>query len=348
MKNNLPLVSTIIPCRNEEKFIGMCLDSIIANDYPKDRLEVLVVDGMSEDGTKKIIEIYEKQYQYINFLENPKKITPFAFNIGIKNSKGEVIMIMGAHTAYEKDYISKCIKYLREYDADNIGGIMLSLPRNDSLIGKAIAIALSNKFCVGSSRFRTGTKDVIEVDTVFGGCYKREVFDKIGLFNEELVSTQDMEFNLRLKKAGGKIILHPEIISYYYTRSDFKSYCKNNFRNGMWVILPFKYSTIIPISLRHLVPLGFVLSLIISGALSFIFLFFFWLFLLIVGLYLLTSIYFSTKVAIKEKNIAYLFLMPIIFASFHVIYGLGSIWALLKVILMKRFWRNLFIILKNR
>jgi len=233
---------------------------------------------------------------------------------------------MSAHSRYEKDYISKCVKYLKEYDADNVGGVMITLPRDNAFIGKAIATVLSNPFGVGNSIFRTGAKEPKWVDTVFGGCYKREVFEKIGLFNENLINSQDMEFNLRLKKAGGKILLVPDIVNYYYTRSEFKSFCKNNFRNGVWAILPFKFSKIMPVSLRHLIPLIFILSLLGTGISSFFFLPLRWLFLDIMGLYALTNLYFSLKVALKKKSIKYLFVTPILFTCLHLGYGLGSVW----------------------
>lgn len=337
-----PYVTVIIPCRNEEKFIGKCLDSIIAQHYPKDKLEVLVVDGMSEDRTREIVEGYAECYSSFRLLDNPKKITPVAFNMGIRSAKGEIIIIMSSHATYEKEYISKCVEYLNEYNANNVGGMMVTRPRNNTFMGKAVALALSNRFGVGNSVFRTGTKEPMWVDTVFGGCYKKEVFEKIGFFNEDLVSTQDMEFNLRLKREGGRILLVPEIVSYYYARSDFRSFCKNNFRNGVWAILPFKYSKIMPVSWRHLVPLAFISSVIIFGVLSIFLQVFFWPFLLIIALYSLFSAYFSTKVVIRESDFRYLFVMPLIFGSLHISYGLGSLLGMLKVIVSKQFWKNRF------
>ena len=329
------MVSIIIPCRNEEKFIGRCLESIIAQDYPRENFEVLVTDGMSEDGTREIIEklkIQNSEFR-IQLLDNPKKITPCAFNIGVKQSKGDIVMIISAHAAYEKDYVSKCVQYSKEYNADNVGGVMITLPQDDRFIGKAIATVLSHPFGVGNSVFRTGAKESKWVDTVFGGCYKREVFEKIGFFNENLARGQDMEFNLRLKKAGGKTLLVPEIVSYYYALSDLKSFCKHNFINGLWAILPFKFSKIMPVSFRHLVPLIFVLSLLGTGILSFPLPFFLCLFLGIIGLYLLTNLYFSLKVALKKKNIKYLIVMPILFAALHFGYGFGSIWGAIRLLL---------------
>jgi len=342
-----PLVSIIIPCRDEEKFINKCLDSIIANDYPKNRFELLVVDGMSNDGTRGILKHYVQKYSYIRRLDNPKKITSCALNIGIKNSRGELILWMSAHNKYEKEYISKCVKYLVRYNADAVGGIIKARPRKDNLIEKSICIATSHSFGVGKSYHKIGSKNQQWADTAFGVCYKREIFEKIGTFNEKLVRGQDMEFSLRLKKAGLKTLLSPDIVSSYYPRTEFKSFIKHNFTNGVWAILPFKYSSIIPISWRHLVPFVFVSSIITTGALSIFFLASFWLFLSIVGLYFLFNIYFSTKIFIKERNLIYLLAMPIIFASLHMGYGLGSIWGVLKIIVSKQFWTNLRFILKK-
>ncbi len=340
-RSNSSLVSIVIPCRNEEKFIGKCIDSIIANDYPKDRFEILIVDGMSDDGTIDILRKYIQQYSFIKLLDNLKEITPVALNIGIKNAKGEFIIRMDAHATYEKHYISKCVKYLHKYNADNVGGTMVTMPREDTFIGRAIVLALSHRFGVGGSVFRTGFKKPKLVDTVFGGCYKKEVFEKIGLFNEKLVHTQDMEFNLRLKKAGGRILLVPDIVSYYYTRSDFLTFCKNNFKNGFWAIYPFKFTNTMPVSLRHLIPLAFVFGLIGSGVFAFFSPIFLWLFLFIVAFYVLTSFYFSMKIAIQKKDVRYLFIMPVMFKSLHIGYGLGSVYGLLKASTSRQFWKNL-------
>ena len=328
---NLPWVSIIIPCRNEEKFIGKCLNSIINNDYSKESLEILVIDGMSEDKTKEIVEKYTKQYLYIKILENPNKFTPFGLNIGVKNARGDIIIRMDAHSTYEKDYISKCIKYLNQYNADNVGGIWKIMPRTHTLINKAIVFASSSIFGAGDAYYRRGySRGPKWVDTVFGGCYKKEVFEKIGLFNENLIRSQDMEFNLRLKRAGGKILLVPDIISYYYPKSNLKDFFRHNFSDGIWTTYPLKFGIRI-FSWRHLVPLFFVSGLILSLFFSF----FFWqarlFFDLIFGSYVFLSLFFSVKISFK-KGFQYLFLMPIVFATRHFGYGLGSIWGIVKLL----------------
>ena len=327
-----PFVAIILPCRNEEKFISKCLDSIIQQDYPKEKMEILAVDGMSDDNTRNIIKQYTNKYPFIKLLDNPKKITPVAFNIGIKNSNGEFIIIMGSHAKYENNYISKCVETSIKYKADNVGGVLKTISKKNNIIAKSIIECLSNSFGVGASHFRKGLNKITEVDTVFGGCYKKNIFKKIGLFNENLIRSQDMELNIRLKKASGKILLNPEIISYYYPKSTLKEFFKHNFIDGVWAIYPLKFVKI-PLKIRHYIPLFFVLLLIISGMFGIFFPLFFSSFLLIIGLYLMANLYFSAKIAYNKKDIKYLFLMPITFICRHFGYGLGSAWGLIKLAL---------------
>lgn len=335
-------VTTIIPTKNEEKYISKVLDSLIAQDYPKENIEILVIDAMSVDRTRKIVKKYQQNYRFIKLLNNPNIFTPFAFNNGIKNSTGDILIFMGAHTTYSANYFSTVVKYLSEGKAECVGSIARTLPRNDTFVAKAIVLGLSSPFGVGNSYMRLGSKNVRYVDTASCPGYKREVFEKLGLFNEKLVHSQDIEFNLRLRKAGGKVLLHPGIVSYYYALSDFRSFCKNNFKNGLWAILPFKYSKIMPVSWRHLVPLAFVLSLICSIALSVFYSTLFWSFWLIFGSYLLSNVYFSIKTSKRKKNFKYILILPLIFSTLHIGYGLGSLLGMLRVIVSKQFWKNRF------
>ena len=326
------LVSVIIPCRNEEKFIGKCLDSVIANDYLKDNLEILVIDGMSDDKTREILKDYSQKYNFIRMIDNPKKFTPFALNIGVKNAKSEIIIRLDAHSIYNKDYISKCIKYLKEYEVDNVGGIWKIMPSEKTLINKAIALVSSSFFGAGNAYYRMGySKGPKFVDTVFLGCYKKETFEKIGLYNENLARSYDMEFNSRLRKAGGKILLFPDIITYYYPKPTLKEFFGHNLLDGIWAIYPLKFGA--SLKLRHYVPFIFVLSLIFSLISSFFFKPTIYLFLFIIGLYLLASLFFSISIAIREKNLGLFFVLPLAFACRHFGYGLGSLIGLIKLIL---------------
>jgi len=328
-----PFVSIIIACRNEEKFISKCLDSLIKQTYPKNKMEIFVVDGISEDKTREIVKEYSKKNLFIYLLDNPKKITPVAFNLGIKNANGEIIIIGSSHAVYKKDYIQKYTKYLDKCHADCIGGLQITIPTNNHLTTKAIALVLSCTFGVGNALFRTGqSKKPKIVDTVPFACYRKNIFERIGLFNENLIRSQDMELNMRLKKAGGKIVLKPEVVGYYYPKSTLKEFFKHNFIDGIWAIYPLKFVKI-PLKIRHYIPLFFILSLLISGIFGIFFPLFSWLFLFIIATYILFSLYFSINIAYNEKDIKYLFLMPITFACRHFGYGIGSLIGLIKLTL---------------
>ena len=231
-QNNKPLISIIIPCRNEREFIGLCLDSIIGNDYPQELLEVLVVDGISEDGTTPILLDYSKRYPFVRVLKNYNKTTPSALNIGISVARGEIIMRMDAHNVYPLSYISDLVKWLEKSGADNVGGIWVTRPANGAPTAKAIAIGLSHPFGIGNAYFRIGTTEPRWVDTVPFGCYRREVFERIGMFDEELVRNQDDEFNHRLIKNGGRILLVPEIVSDYYARDSLSKLWRMYYQYG--------------------------------------------------------------------------------------------------------------------
>lgn len=333
-----PFVSIIIPCRNEEKSIGKCLDSVIANDYTKEKLEVIVVDGMSEDKTKEIVNKSAERFPFIKLLSNSKKIVPTAMNIGIKNARGQIIIRMDAHNVYKEDYISKCIKYLQEYNVDNVGGIWVTLPGADTLIAHSIALALSHPFGVGNAYFRIGSVEPKYVDTVPFGCYRREVFDKIGFFDEDLVRNQDDEFNLRLIKSGGKILLVPDIVSYYYARDSLLKLWKMYFQYGYFKPLAAQKVGAI-LTWRQLIPTFFVSSLIISGVLSLFFKPFLLVSLFIIFSYLIAIVSFSFSIAFK-KGFKYLFTFPIVFATLHFSYGWGYLKGIWDFIVLKRHKRK--------
>lgn len=301
----------------------------MAQDYPKDEMEVFLVDGMSKDGTREIISQYTKNYQFFKLLDNPQKFTPFALNIGIKQAKGEYVIRMDAHAEYQSDYISKCVKYSLETGADSVGGAIRTLPAKNTLQAKAVAIVLSNFFGAGDSSFRIGSEKIRQVDTVFGGCFKREVFEKIGLFNEKMIRSQDMEFSSRLRKAGGKILLVPEISVSYFPSSTFADFFKHNIVDGIWTTYPLKFGVRF-FSWRHLVPLFFVSGLAGLIALSFVSEFFLALLVFSLVLYFLISISVSFLIALKEKNLFLALFLPIAFFIRHFGYGLGSIWGLVK------------------
>lgn len=330
----VPFVSVVIPARNEEEKISLCLESLLGSDYPKNCFEIIVVDGMSEDRTAKIVESLSQHHQNIKLLYNEKRITPVARNIGIKASSGEYIMFCDAHSVVSFDYITKCVKHIQETDADNVGGVVRTRPASESVLGKTIAGVLSSRFGVGGAKFRTGVSSPEEVDTVPFGFYKREVFERIGMFNENLIRNQDIEFNLRLKRKGGKIILFPDIDLIYFCRTTLKSFMKNNYTNGFWVIFASRFSSK-PFSFRHVIPLTFVLYLSLGILLP--------LFSVRVALvwtvpllfYMTLDILFSVKIVREIRSIKSFFVAVMIFPLLHVCYGTGSLAASVKLLWMK-------------
>jgi glycosyltransferase involved in cell wall biosynthesis len=326
-------ISIIIPIRNEENYIIECIDSILNFDYPKELLEVIFVDGMSEDKTVEIIESYMLKYSYIKVIKNEKKIVPVAMNFGIKKAQGEYICRLDAHANYPKDYISKLLHWSQKLDADNVGAVCITDIKSNTNKAKAIQFVMSDKFGVGNSLFRVGVTEPLEVDTVPFGFYKKEIFDKIGLYDERLIRAQDLELNKRLKKYDGKIYLIPDVQCTYYPRENYKAFFKNRFETGRWVILSSYFTNSLgSISVRHLVPLFFSLSLIISFLLGIVGKEFFYLFWFIVCGY--STILFFRALKIK-KNFFLAFNIMIGYFVLHFSYGLGSMKGIGEGIRMK-------------
>jgi len=329
-KNKI-IVSVIIPCRNEEQFIPECLDSVIQQDYPQDKMEILVVDGMSNDKTRKIIKKYSSKYSFIRLLDNPKKIIPSAMNVGILSAQGEIIMKVDAHSTYPKNYISTCLKYLFKYQAENVGGTWNILPRENTIIAKIIAHSLTHVFASGNALIKIGSKKPQLADAVAFGCFKKEIFNKIGLFDEKIIRGSDMDLNKRLKKVGGKILLIPNISINYYADSNLKTFWKHNFSDGLWITYALKFNSK-AFSWRHLIPLAFVLSLIGTIILSVIFPLFKWLFWGIAGIYVIMNLIASLHITIKYRNALYLLIVPFVFVVRHFGYGIGALWGLIKLL----------------
>ena len=259
-------VSITIPCRNEEKYIAKCLQSIVDCSYNKYFLKVYVSDGMSDDGTVEIIKQFSNQNPFIHLIENVRKTTPFALNLGLKADNADVKIILGAHAEINLDYIERCLEAF-EFDPliGCVGGIIENVYENtiSGIIGKA----MSSGFGVGNAHFRTGVKDGF-VDTVAFGAYKKEVFEKIGYFDEELIRNQDDEFNFRLLSQGFKIYLFRPIKSKYYVRASYRKLFKQYYQYGYWkVYVNKKHQTITTI--RQIVPLLFVLFLF-SGPIAYL------------------------------------------------------------------------------
>jgi succinoglycan biosynthesis protein ExoA len=341
-----PIISVIIPIRNEAQYIRLCLNSVICQDYPADLLEVLVVDGMSDDGTREIVQQIidemenesknesaapnnkNKEHRRIAILDNPKRIVPTALNLGLSYAKGDVIMRIDGHCEIGPDYIRRCIELLGQTGADNVGGPLKTI--SDTLVGRAISLATSSVFGVGGVRFRCSTKPSW-VDTVFPGVFPRQVFDRIGNFDEELVRNQDDEFNFRLRQSGGKIWLDPSIKISYYARSNFRGLWRQYLQYGFYKVRVIQKRGAVP-SGRHLTPAAFVSGLTVTVLLGFITGNLWWA-LAVSGPYLAANLFASLWTARRDWRT--LRLLPVAFLTIHFAYGAGFLWGLWH---WRRFW----------
>ncbi|MCH5309929.1 MAG: glycosyltransferase family 2 protein [Prevotella sp.] len=319
---NVYKVSVICPVFNEERFIEACILSILSQDYPQDSLEVLFVDGRSTDNTRGIIERYAREYPFIRLIDNPQRTVPYALNKGLAEATGEVIIRLDGHCTYPTDYMSELVKQLYALNADNVGGVWNTQPAKETPVCQAIALASSHPFGVGGSMHKIGAYRIVETDTVPFGCYRREVFDRIGLFDVDLVRNQDDEFNGRLIKKGGKIFLIPHVIINYTARDTLGKMCKMYYQYGLYKPLVNRKLGA-PATVRQFFPLLFLLGLVIGGIGS---LFFPWVLYIYIGvllLYLFIGLTVGSMCAIRIHRPVLALLMPYVFLSIHLSYGFG-------------------------
>ena len=315
-----------MPIRNEADYFERSLNGVLAQDYPSELMEVVVVDGMSDDGTRKIITDFQirNPKSEIHILDNPGKIVPSGLNIGLRQAKGQIIIRVDGHCVIAADYMQHCVTVLEEIEADCVGGPMVTV--GETWAARSIALAQSSSFGVGGVAFRTGPTKPGYVDTVAFGAYRREVFDRIGTFDEELVRNQDDEFNFRLIQAGGKIWLDPSIRSIYYSRANLRSLWKQYFEYGLYKLRVIQKRKAIP-SWRHLVPATFVLALLVTFVLASLNGQALWA-LVIAGPYVAANLIASLRTARSDWNT--LPLLPLAFLTLHLSYGIGFLWGLWK------------------
>lgn len=316
----LPFVSALIVMRNEQNYIEPSLMSFVNQTYPKDKYEIIIVDGESTDDTlnivKRIIQEYATETFKIRIVDNPKHILASGWNIGIQAAHGEYVIRIDAHAEAAPDFIEKSVQTILEVDAACVGGKLDSIPveGDDLLVSKV----LSSSFGVGNSSFRVSDKAGY-ADTAVYGLYRKTVFDEVGFFDERLVRNQDIDLHSRIKKAGYKFYFNPEIKAVYHTRSSVKKMIKQAFGNGKWNMVLIKKGTS-ALSLRHLVPFFFVSYLVLSiiGG------FFFWPVWVLGGavlvLYLLLGYVAGAK---KVSSFSERIKMPFLFFLLHCAYGTG-------------------------
>ncbi len=318
------IVSIIIPILNEENYIAKCIESIVSQDYPKENMEAILIDGDSSDKTVEIINSYIEKYPFIKILKNPNKTVQFALNIGIKGAVGKYIVRMDAHAEYATDYVSKCIEYLEKTGANNVGGPMIAKGKND--IQKVVAAAYHSPFALGGGKFHIEGFEGY-ADTVFLGSFEREYLLDIGLYDERLPRSEDDDLNFRIAENGGKIYITPEIKSVYYPRDSYKKLFKQYYEYGVWKVAVIKKHKK-PARISHLIPMLFVLYLLVFGSLSIFLKPVLYAFLAILAVYILLDAYFSFKSKYIRSFQNRLRLMYVHFIL-HLSYGLG-------------FWQGIF------
>ena len=320
------MISIILPIRNEAKYIKQTLESILCQKNIEQEIEFLIVDGMSTDGTRDIIIKYQKDHPNIQLIDNPEKIVSTGFNRALNEAKGDIIIRVDGHCEIAPDYIQKCLECLEKINADCVGGATEHVA--SGLVGKSIKLAQSSFFGVGGVSFRKKVEKGEYVDTLAFGAYKREVFDQLGGYDEELVRNQDDEFNFRMIQNDGKIWLDPSIKSTYTQRNSFTGLFKQYFQYGFYKVRVMQKRRGIA-SWRHVVPGLFVLGLLTSFSIFIIY----GNNIPILSLclpYLSFSIFATIFELIKTpSNFISVMMLPLTFYILHISYGLGFLLGLI-------------------
>lgn len=331
----MPTVSILIPCYNEEKTIYQLLDSIHQQTFPMEELEVIIADGLSTDQTRTEINRYKAEHPDlpVRVVDNPKRTIPSGLNTGIQAAEGKFIVRLDAHSKPALDYIEKCISLHRNEIAENVGGIWIIHPGKDDWIGRSIAAAASHPIGVGDAGYRHSNRAGY-VDTVPFGSYRKEYIVSLGLFDETLLTNEDYELNVRIRKAGGRIYLDPSIQCIYYARPTLSALAKQYWRYGYWKAkMICRYPE--TIRWRQALPPLYVFGLFGLICLSFFSPIFLWLFLGVVVLYFLILMVASLKIALSKRDGAFIMGVPLAISVMHHCWGSGFLFSLINLNLKK-------------
>lgn len=315
----LPLVSVIMPVRNEAGYIDRALEAVFTQDYPGEKMEVVVADGMSTDGTREILEAWRERHPRLRVVDNPGRIAPTALNAAMAEARGEIVIRVDGHCEIAQDYVSRCVRHLLADAGEAVGGPVTTVGENR--LGEAIAVAMSSPFGVGNALFRTVQDQTLLVDTVAFPAYTRAWMERLGPFDEELVRNQDDEYNYRLRKRGGRVLLAADVRSRYYSRGSWKRLWKQYFEYGHWKVRVLQKHPR-QMRSRQFVPAAFVAALLLSLLLAPVSLFGRWALLAIVGSYGAANLTASVLAA-RRRGPGLLPLLPPAFVALHLAYGSG-------------------------
>lgn len=322
MSAPLPLVSVLVVVRNAADSIGSCLDRLIEQDYPADRMEIVVVDGMSEDGTREVAGRYAAERERILLIDNQPGTYSAGLNAGIRASNGDYVIKVDGHTMVRPEFVRLSVEAALSSGAAVSGG-RIETTGGSTLVSRAIALVLASRFGIGNSRFRHGDARAGWADTVPYGCYARGAFEEVGLFDENRVRTEDLDLHRRILDAGMRIYYDPRIVSTYLSRRTVAGMCRQAFDNG--AEMPSALRSVRP---RHVVPFVFVLALI-AGLVALLF-GNGWPLAVILGAYLAADAVASLQIA-WHHGWHYLLAVPWLFPALHLSYGTGTLYGFLGV-----------------
>ncbi len=320
------MLSVILPIRNEARYIARSLNAVLAQDYPSDRIEVIVVDGMSDDGSREIIGSIQANNPNLRLIDNPGRIVPTGMNIAMARARGEVFVRVDGHCEIEQGYFRRCVEHLQNDGVDGVGGPMETVGETE--LAAIIAAAMSSKFGVGDSAFRTVKDRTMLADTVAFPAYTRRVVERVGPYDEELVRNQDDDYNYRLRKLGAKVLLAVDVRSRYYSRDTIRSLWRQYFQYGYWKVRVMQKH---PRQMRprQFVPVLFVTAMLLSLLAAPFSIIGTSMLGLTGGSYLIANLAASGLTARKQNRLLS-WLLPVIFATLHVSYGLGFLVGLMK------------------
>ncbi len=323
-------VSVVIACRNEINYIEGCIESILANETDELKIEILVCDGKSNDGTYELLQTLSASEPRLKVLINEGLYAPNAFNLGIKNATGEYVLIAGGRHVLAPDYLTECLNAFNQDDSVAcVGGKVNNIYINKT--GEIIAKAMDTSFGVGGGNFRI-LKEAAYTDTVGTPMYEKAIFEEIGLFDENLVRNQDDELNFRLTQSGKNILFTPKVELQYYVRGNYSNLFKQYFQYGYWkVFVNRKHRTVTTI--RQLFPMLWILFLAFGWLPTLLLPNYIYLYLAVIGLYFLGAFYFAAK---KAHNISTYFSVIWVFLILHCSYGLGYLNGVWHFLVLKK------------
>ncbi|MHB9027114.1 MAG: glycosyltransferase family 2 protein [Armatimonadota bacterium] len=316
-----PLVSILVPMRNEEDFIESCLASLRAQEYPVDRMEIVVLDGESTDRSVEIVMQIAREDPRVRLLPNPQRLQAAAMNLGTREAAGEIIVRADAHAMYGPSYVSTCVGHLITGRAENVGGLQRA--EGTTYFGRALAAALNSPFGSGNASYRVATEQRY-VDTVWLGCWKRQTLLDLGGFDESMAANEDYELNCRLREQGGRILLDPTLPGAYYPRATLGQLWRQYFRYGRAKIRTLQLHPG-SLKLRQLIPPLFVLLLAVSLAVLP------WTYqLMIVPLLYVFSLLGESVITAARTDWCLFPLLMLIYPTIHLAWGLGFWWGLIR------------------